>query len=679
MKKDYLFILCFLLFWLQNIVAQTDDDNTDQVIADIFEQYSAEGNEAIDFEFFYDKLHSLALNPLNLNQATKEQLDDLLFLSDIQIENILRYIYSYGPLNTIYELQLIDGLDMTDIRNMLAFVCIKNNDRADNKIYKADLWRYGRHTLLYRLDRVPEKKSGYDIQPDGSVSYLGSAFYNSLKYQYRFKDRISLGLTMEKDAGEQFFDSTTVGYDFYSFHAQFNDFGKFKTIVLGDFKADFGLGLVLSSGFGLGKSSSVLNVLPHNSGLKKFSSSNENSFMRGVGATFKTGKFENSVFYSNKMLDADTAFNTFTSFYTTGLHRTSEELNKKNTVNEQVFGLNSTTTFKYLQLGLSFVYTMFDHQLIPEPSGYNQFLFKGDRLTTAGLYYRFRLAKFNFFGETSTTNQLAVATINGASFSPISQVSLVALMRYFSKDYDTFYANTFSENSGVNNEQGIYIGAEVRPVKKWKVSAYADSYRFPWLKYGVDAPSLGQDYLLQIDYAARRDLSMFWRLKYEEKLSTDNINALPVLVGEDKSSFRYQLIYNAGNFTFKNIIEASFYYQTLSQRSYGLNCLQDVSYKFKKLPLRVDFRYQFFDAPNYNNRFYTYEKDVLYAFSIPMYYGQGSRYYLNLKYELNRNLSFWLKLAQTTYSDSREIISSGNEQIQGNRKTDLRFLLQLTL
>lgn len=679
MKKDYLFILCFLLFWLQNIVAQTDDDNTDQVIADIFEQYSAEGNEAIDFEFFYEKLHSLALNPLNLNQATKEQLDDLLFLSDIQIENILRYIYSYGPLNTIYELQLIDGLDMTDIRNMLAFVCIKNNDRADNKIYKADLWRYGRHTLLYRLDRVPEKKSGYDIQPDGSVSYLGSAFYNSLKYQYRFKDRISLGLTMEKDAGEQFFDSTTVGYDFYSFHAQFNDFGKFKTIVLGDFKADFGLGLVLSSGFGLGKSSSVLNVLPHNSGLKKFSSSNENSFMRGVGATFKTGKFENSVFYSNKMLDADTAFNTFTSFYTTGLHRTSEELNKKNTVNEQVFGLNSTTTFKYLQLGLSFVYTMFDHQLIPEPSGYNQFLFKGDRLTTAGLYYRFRLAKFNFFGETSTTNQLAVATINGASFSPISQVSLVALMRYFSKDYDTFYANTFSENSGVNNEQGIYIGAEVRPVKKWKVSAYADSYRFPWLKYGVDAPSLGQDYLLQIDYAARRDLSMFWRLKYEEKLSTDNINALPVLVGEDKSSFRYQLIYNAGNFTFKNIIEASFYYQTLSQRSYGLNCLQDVSYKFKKLPLRIDFRYQFFDAPNYNNRFYTYEKDVLYAFSIPMYYGQGSRYYLNLKYELNRNLSFWLKLAQTTYSDSRETISSGNEQIQGNRKTDLRFLLQLTL
>ena len=679
MKKDYLFILCFLLFWLQNIVAQTDDDNTDQVIADIFEQYSAEGNEAIDFEFFYDKLHSLALNPLNLNQATKEQLDDLLFLSDIQIENILRYIYSYGPLNTIYELQLFDGLDMTDIRNMLAFVCIKNNDRADNKIYKADLWRYGRHTLLYRLDRVPEKKSGYDIQPDGSVSYLGSAFYNSLKYQYRFKDRISLGLTMEKDAGEQFFDSTTVGYDFYSFHAQFNDFGKFKTIVLGDFKADFGLGLVLSSGFGLGKSSSVLNVLPHNSGLKKFSSSNENSFMRGVGATFKTGKFENSVFYSNKMLDADTAFNTFTSFYTTGLHRTSEELNKKNTVNEQVFGLNSTTTFKYLQLGLSFVYTMFDHQLIPEPSGYNQFLFKGDRLTTAGLYYRFRLAKFNFFGETSTTNQLAVATINGASFSPISQVSLVALMRYFSKDYDTFYANTFSENSGVNNEQGIYIGAEVRPVKKWKVSAYADSYRFPWLKYGVDAPSLGQDYLLQIDYAARRDLSMFWRLKYEEKLSTDNINALPVLVGEDKSSFRYQLIYNAGNFTFKNIIEASFYNQTLSQRSYGLNCLQDVSYKFKKLPLRIDFRYQFFDAPNYNNRFYTYEKDVLYAFSIPMYYGQGSRYYLNLKYELNRNLSFWLKLAQTTYSDSRETISSGNEQIQGNRKTDLRFLLQLTL
>ncbi|MFT3752218.1 MAG: hypothetical protein QM800_04855 [Paludibacter sp.] len=110
--------------------------------------------------------------------------------------------------------------------------------------------------------------------------------------------------------------------------------------------------------------------------------------------------------------------------------------------------------------------------------------------------------------------------------------------------------------------------------------------------------------------------------------------------------------------------------------TYGVIASQDVSYAFQTIPLKIDFRYQFFDAVDYENRFYSYEKDVLYAFSIPMYFGLGTRYYLNLKYELNRNLSFWFKMAQTIYADDRESLSSGNETIQGNRKTDVRLLLK---
>jgi hypothetical protein len=103
---------------------------------------------------------------------------------------------------------------------------------------------------------------------------------------------------------------------------------------------------------------------------------------------------------------------------------------------------------------------------------------------------------------------------------------------------------------------------------------------------------------------------------------------------------------------------------------------QDVSYSFEKIPLQIDFRYQFFDATDYENRFYSYEKDVLYAFSIPMYYGQGSRCYLNLQYDLTKKITLWFKIAQTIYADDRESLSSGNEAISGNRKTDVRFLLR---
>jgi len=110
--------------------------------------------------------------------------------------------------------------------------------------------------------------------------------------------------------------------------------------------------------------------------------------------------------------------------------------------------------------------------------------------------------------------------------------------------------------------------------------------------------------------------------------------------------------------------------------TYGLMAIQDLSYDFTPLLLKIDFRVQFFDAVNYENRFYSYERDVLYAFSIPMYYGMGSRYYLNMHYDLNKNISFWFKIAQTVYADDRESVSSGNESISGNRKTDIRFLMK---
>mgnify|MGYP007125359859 FL=1 len=139
---------------------------------------------------------------------------------------------------------------------------------------------------------------------------------------------------------------------------------------------------------------------------------------------------------------------------------------------------------------------------------------------------------------------------------------------------------------------------------------------------------------------------------------------------------RYQLIYSFGNFSFKNVLEGNFVQKNYMNYNYGVSAFQDVSYTFRSIPLKLDFRYQFFDAADYDNRFYTYEKDVLYAFAIPMYYGVGSRYYLNLKYDLNKNITFWFKFAQTVYADNRETIGSGNEEIQGNRKSDVKFLFR---
>ena len=683
--KHFLIYL-FLLFLALPARAQDVISTTEQLIADIFEQYTAESEDVIDYNTFYEELITFSQTPINLNRTTREELEKMHFLSDKQVENILYYIYRFGPLQTIFELQLIEGLDMTDIRRMLPFVVVGEASDSGKKIYARDLLKYGKNELFLRMDKGIETKEGYRFLPEedpnenpiNSTNYLGNAFYHSLKYRFHFKDKIQIGFTAEKDAGEQFWKSAHKGYDFYSLCAQLNSFGKFKTIVVGDFRANFGQGLVLRPEFGMGKSSYVLNVSPRNSGLKKYSSTDENNFFRGAGATVRLGKFDVTAFYSNKQIDGDTLNNSFSSIYKTGLHRTISEWSKKHTVNQQVMGGNATFTYSNVQIGFTAVHTLLDNRLEPDKSVYNYFYYSGNSQTTAGVHYRMRWYKLNFFGETAKTQDGAMAALHGFTFSPLSQVSLVVLHRYYSPEFDTFYATAFSETSRISNENGVYLGAEIRPIKKWKLAAYADSYQFKWPKYGIDAPSVGVDYLMQIDFAAARHIAMYWRFKYEEKQGNLSRSTafMPEIVPNKKTSLRYNLTYYFGNFSFKNVIEGNLFREAETDWMYGIIASQDVSYKFQTIPLKLDFRMQFFDAVNYENRFYSYEKDILYAFSIPMYYGLGSRYYMNLRYELNNQLSLWFKIAQTVYADERESLSSGNETIPGNRKTDMRLMVK---
>jgi hypothetical protein len=69
---------------------------------------------------------------------------------------------------------------------------------------------------------------------------------------------------------------------------------------------------------------------------------------------------------------------------------------------------------------------------------------------------------------------------------------------------------------------------------------------------------------------------------------------------------------------------------------------------------------------------YAYENDVLYSYSIPVFFDKGYRYYLTLDYDITKKLSFWLRWAQTIYRD-KNLIGSGPDEINGNKKTEVKF------
>ncbi len=89
--------------------------------------------------------------PVNINAATKRQLEEFPFLTDIQIEHLLAYVYIHGQMQTIYELQLVEEMDKRTIDLLLPFICVKSGRESRLSCLKKIL-KYGKHEILTRLD-----------------------------------------------------------------------------------------------------------------------------------------------------------------------------------------------------------------------------------------------------------------------------------------------------------------------------------------------------------------------------------------------------------------------------------------------------------------------------------------------------------------------------------------------
>lgn len=680
--KNLMLIPIFLCcnFLIVNAQSETPLSEIEQFIADVYEQYAEESETEPDFNVFYEELIFLNQHPLDLNQAEREELAKMMFLSDIQIENILYYRYKAERFFSIYELMLVEGLDMTDIRRMLPFVTLTNSNEKDEKIDLKKYLKYGKNEILIRADYVPEQKEGYRLQNMGdSTGYMGSRIYNHLKYRFHYKDKLWLSITAEKDAGEPFFGKLRMGYDYTSVSFQFKNRGIIRNVIIGDYQAGFGQGLVLSQAFSRGKSAMTTKVCDLTGGFKRYGSTNEFNFFRGLAISLQQEQTSLHVFFSGRQLDGKVEQNVFPAFYETGYHRTMDEMLKRNKVKQNLAGFNLDYNGVWYQIGVSSLVMKMDKKLIPKRYPYNLFYFSGNKQWVSGFHYRFRLHKFNFFGEAALSNFEHPALICGLTVSPLSRVNLALLYRNYGPEYDALFATSFSEKSGVRNEKGVYIGAEILPAKNWKIAFYADSYRFPWLRYGVDSPSNGKDYLLLLTYTPLRRLTLICRTKYEQQVAnlSGSEEASSKLSRENKVAFRFQSVYETGIIKFKQQFDANIVHNEHIAPTYGITALQEVSVRFRKWPLNIDFSYLFFDVQAYDNRIYLYEKNILYAFSMPAFSGIGSRYYVNLSYDFNKNLGCWLRYAGILYMDRRESIGSGKEMIAGNRKSEINCLVRL--
>jgi len=643
----------------------------------------------LDFSELTEEIEKLVANPVNINSRDREELRRLFFLNEVQIQSILAYTANYGDFVSIYELKALQGFDPTVIRKIIPFIKIAPFE--ERRLQLRDAITRGEHSILMRYQRILEKQEGYLpvsdslLEIEHNARYLGSPDKILLKYGYDYRSQIRWGFLAEKDAGEEFFRGTQKqGFDFYSAYIYGRDLGKIHKMVVGDFHATFGQGLVMWSGLSFGKSG-ITGGMPHTArGLTPSTSSNEIYYLRGGGITLGLGNFEISTLASRIALDASTSVldtlepsEIIEGLRTTGLHRTISEVDLSKNIHLTTLGGNISYTGNIFKAGFTIASENFDKAFNYQTGLYNLFQQPRKSQFTIGTDVCIYLRDFVLQGEIARDVEGHLAGIFNANFQPDPRLTLAFIYRNYDKAFQNYHSNAFSENSGVYNEQGVYIGFRASVAKQLELTGYADYFLFPWFKYRVDGPSKGREYFIRMDLLMDEKTRAYLRYRFEQKeINTKEenrkLNTLsPRKYHNVRMHFDYQPI---EEWKFASRAEAIFNYTLEGNSRMGFLIYQDVTWQPFRLPISISGRYALFDTETYDERLYAYEHDMLYSFSIPAYYYKGQRIYLILKYSLYKNLNFWLRFASSIYWNKDEI-GTGLEIIHGNTRSEIKAQL----
>ena len=599
-KKWFILIV---LGWCCNFFLQAQSFDIEYILEDIYNQLS-EDDEILQ-EDLQEQLMGIAAHPINLNNTNADELSRLLFLNDEQIDAILLYQYKH-TFRDIYELQLIDCLKDYEIRNLLPFVYV-GEEKEEEKIYFREIFQYANHELTLRTDTR-------NIE-----DFEGDPMYGKLRYRFNYQNKVQAGISVTRQVNDGSIKQEGKRWDYGGF-IELRDIGPMKRIVAGNYQASFGYGLVVGSPFKRGKTAYIQSTSKTDEGVKKYTSVGDSyNYFHGIGTTAKVSNWADvSAFYS---LRSD-----------------------KNNDWNHVVGINTTGRWNRLKVGITAIENIQTMRLEDERQ-------QTSTQAVMGVNARWNQGKVDIWGEVaaSQNNKWGFASIAGIRYTPIADLNLLAIYRYYSPEFDNIYANTLCSWSKIKDEHGGYLGIEYNRLKNWQLSAFGDIW-----KNGYEA-------IAQADFIPKKDYRMHMRFRVKSKDEKDTY------------SLRWNMIYTVGQWKMKTQADGNLV-TGKSGWSYGWSLLQDVEYKFIEIPIVLQLRAQAFDAQKWDNRVYIYENDILYAYSIPFVYGLGGRFYVNARYKINDIFSVYLRVSETIYQYGWAM-----DHNKKSTRTDVHALLRVKL
>ncbi len=287
-----LYVMSFILLWTVKIGFAQEDVDIEQLL---------EANEVARSDDQYEDmlavLQRLRLAPLNLNTVGFDSLNLLFFLSDSQIDNILAFRKKYGAFLSPDELLLVPGIGKRDLENVRQFLYTGKEPLGQRrKVIRPGI----RQELITRGKINFPRQEGYkryspeDFKTEGQYlkkvknRFQGIPLGTLVRYKAQVHQHLQMGLTLENDPGEAYFTKyQKTGFDFCSVYAALSTERWMKRLILGDYRLQWGQGLVAWSGFASGKSAVALGNEKSARGITPYTSTDENNFLRGIALSLQ--------------------------------------------------------------------------------------------------------------------------------------------------------------------------------------------------------------------------------------------------------------------------------------------------------------------------------------------------------------------------------------------------------
>jgi hypothetical protein len=367
--------------------------------------------------------------------------------------------------------------------------------------------------------------------------------------------------------------------------------------------------------------------------------------------------------YSNRYLSSTLdSLNNVSSVYRLGYFRDSTELSKKENLHEVLLGGIVNYRYDNISIGLNLLNFNYSNLLKIRTNDFQS------KFTNFSIFGAYETDGLRLSSELAFDNDENPAIIGKLNYV-LNGNSITGLIRYYSKEYNSIYASSFSEYSRRNNEFGVYLSYEYN-TKAINNFTFFDYFReLETINQVVS--KRGYELFNQTNIRINKDnLSLNIRMKNLTGGISSNDN---LIINESyRTTARLQYEYFANDLLKIRFGTQYTNYSTQAASNNGYEIGLRLNYKIEE-NLNVIAMASSYSIDDFDAALWSYEQIFPTLGFVALLNGRGERLQIAINYKFLNFVSMWVRYMQNSYLSNTTLPA---EKIKSER---LNLQLQLSL